>query len=307
MTTSRTLREVNQRVDDDQSPRPDDGPTPLDDVVPLGLDDADSAAFAHVTQALGALTFLRPDGESRTDDEPMPDWVWARLSDALAAEATPSRRAPAWARWGGGLVAASVAVLAIGLAVTSFSGSGDPAAVVADAAPEAATAPLGASLPQGDAVAARSAIGERPTLSFAGMVPPALRLIDSQTDYTSEQLEGQVSDVLEAMDMEPASAMAALKAAPAELALPEALDPAPGGMLLSSRSLRDCITKLTKVATSTALLVDWTTYDGQAAGVIITPDYPDTGAAEPNMREIDVWVVDHDCDTEMTFRHMRMP
>lgn len=271
-------------------------------VVPLGFDEADSAGFEHVTEALAALTFLRPDDPSTAADEPMPDWAWTRISQALAAEATPRRRTPGWVRWGGGLVAASVAVLAVGLAVTSFAGGSDPAAVVADGAPEAATAPLAAALPEGAAASARSAIAEPRTLSFAGMVPPALHLIDSQTDYTEAGLEGQVKSVLQEMDMQPAQAMSALKAAPVELVVTE---PRPRGILLSAQQLRDCITKLTTLATSTALLIDWSTVDGKDAGVVVAPEYADEQSV-PDPTELDIWVVDHECDVK-ALTHIRMP
>jgi hypothetical protein len=302
VTTSRTLREVNQRVDDDQSPRPEDGPSEQESVVPLGLDEADSAELEHVTQALAALSFLRPDDQGSPADEPMPDWVWARISDSLAAEAAPRRRTPVWVRWGGGLVAASVAVLAVGLAVTSFSGGGDPTAIVAEGAPEAATAPLAQAMPKTAVDSARSVIAEPRKLSFAGMVPPALHLIDSQTDYSADQLAGQVKSVLQEMNMAPAQALTALKAAPIELVVPE---PQPRGILLSAQQMRDCITKLTQLATSTALLIDWSTVDGQEAGVVVAPEYA-TERSTPDPTELDIWVVDHDCDVK-ALTHIRMP
>lgn len=227
--------------------------------------------------------------------EPMPAWVWARMSSALATEGGEERRRPGWLRWGGGLVAASFAVLAMGVAVTAFMGGGSEEAVVADAAPEA--------LLSAPSATARSGVSEAPMLSFAGMVPPVLRMTDSQTDYTPASLGDQVTDLLESMDMAPETAMAALKSAPVELPVP---DPEPSGILESPGSLRDCITELTDLATSTALLLDWSTYLGEDAGVIVTPEYPDAQATEPDMRELDVWVVDSNCDVKMGV-HLSIP
>ncbi len=95
-------------------------------------DEADPEVLAAVQRALADLTFLRPDEgapDASPAPEPMPDWAWARISSALsteAAHAEPSARHPRsrLVRWGGGLVAASVAVLAVGLGVQVFSAGG---------------------------------------------------------------------------------------------------------------------------------------------------------------------------------------
>lgn len=249
----------------------------------------DPQQVERVRSVLAGLDFLRPDdpavsraSDPAAADEAMPPWVWDRLTLALAAEADApaTRRTPAWMRWGGGLVAASVAVLAVGVAVTTFSdGSGS------DQGPT--------------------------TMSFAGMAPPALRLIDSETDYTAADLGAQVSTVLAEMGMEPEVAMTAMKQAPAEMPMPAEIvtaAPEPIAVLESPRSLRDCITKLTNLATSTALLIDWSTFDGQEAGVVVTPEYPQEAGrpvSEPDMSELDVWVIDHDCDVKAGI-HIRM-
>lgn len=261
-----------------------------DELIPSseGPDDA------WVRALLGDLDHLRPEADPGPG-EPMPPWVWARVSSALATEGGAERRRPGWIRWGGGLVAASFAVLAMGVAVTAFMGGNSDQAVVADAAPEA--------LLSAPSAAARSGVSQAPMLSFAGMVPPVLRMTDSQTDYTPAALGDQVTDLLASMDMAPEAAMAAMKAAPAELPVP---DPEPSGILESPTSLRDCITELTDLATSTALLLDWSTYLGEDAGVIVTPEYSESQPTQPDMRELDVWVVDGDCDVKMGL-HLSMP
>lgn len=269
-------------------------------------DPVDPADLERVQAVLSHMAFLRPAdetgaAESGSDtapdpaDEPMPPWVWDRLSAAIAAEADgpATTRRPGWMRWGGGLVAASVAVLAVGIAVTTFSG-GEDQDLVARSAPEAA-------------------IDQTPqALSFAGMVPPALKLIDSQTDYTPNELGEQVEEILTEMGMEPEAAMDAMEQAPEVMPMPAEMVPAlsaavadPTSVLTSPRSLRDCITKLTNLATSTALLIDWATFDGEDAGVVVTPEYPETGTSRPDMSELDVWVIDHDCDVKAGV-HIRM-
>ncbi len=258
-----------------------------DENYPRDLDDeVDPADLAAVEQALAGLDFLRPDGPA--PDEPMPEWAWDRLSTALAAETarasgTASSGRSRLARWGGGLVAASVAVVAVGVAVTAFQGdgSGGGAVVAGDAGAPAAS------------VAALSAEAGPERLAFAG-ISPAQMLVDSDTDYTATGLQTQVRQVLSAFgvgDQEQAKeAMAA--DAPVEV---EAAAVPPSGFLASDESLRDCITKLTADANATALLVDRSTYEGRDAGVVVVPEEAPVASA-PSMDQLLVWVVDEDCD-----------
>lgn len=274
-------------MDDDQSPSPDS-------VARITGDEPDPTEIAAVQQALAGLDFLRSGGPEPT--EPMPDWAWDRLSIALAAQSAPASSSSRWIRWGGGLVAASVAVLAIGVAVTAFSGGNDPA-LVAEGATDATAAKLSAEAP---APAAEALVSPR-MLSFAGMVPPTLRLVDSKTDYTSPTLTTQVSTVLHDMGMEPVQAEQAMSEPPAEVAVPDTDE---RSILGSSRMLRDCITKLTEVANSTALLIDWATFEGRDAGVVVAPEYLTPTA--PDLTELDIWVIDPNCDVQVTL-HMAMP
>lgn len=277
-----------------------EGPRPLGEDDPAGLE--------AVQQALRSLTFLRPDGASEDDrasgettpsettpSEPMPDWAWDRLTAALAAEAgTRGRRPSRLTRWAGGLVAASVAVLAVGVAVTAFQGGQDGDAVVAEGASsdllaESATSTMSAPEPSGPS----ARLGAAPEqLTFAGMVPPVLRLVDSDTDYTSTGLGRQVERVLARFGMAPAAIESKdLLQAPTTVAMPMG---ASNGFLSSPERLRDCITRLTEVADSTALMVDMATFDGRAAGVVVAPEYAAT--SEPTMAELEVWVVDPECE-----------
>jgi hypothetical protein len=216
----------------------------------------------------------------------MPDWAWERLRTALAAETARATQAPRTgrsrlARWGGGLVAASVAVVAVGVGVTTFQGNGSGGAVVAGdaAAPAASLAALSAEAPE--------------RLAFAG-ISPAHMLVDSDTDYTAAGLRSQVRDVLTSFGVDDEEQAKQVMAAKTPVVVEDAGVPATG-FLSSEESLRDCITKLTQDAEATALLVDRSTYEGQDAGVVVAPDEPPVASA-PDMNELLVWVVDEDCD-----------
>jgi len=257
-----------------------------DENYPRDVDEQiDPDDLAAVEQALAGLDFLRPDGPA--PDEPMPDWAWDRLSTALAAETaratdTPVHGRSRLARWGGGLVAASIAVVAVGVGVTAFQGSGSGGAVVAgDAAAPAAS------------MAALSAEAGPERLAFAG-ISPARMLVDSDTDYTATGLRAQVRQVLTSFGVGDEEQAKQLMAAEPPLVVEEAGVPTTG-FLSSEESLRDCITKLTQDADATALMVDRSTYEGRDAGVVVAPDDAPVASA-PDMNELLVWVVDEDCD-----------
>ena len=79
------------------------------------------------------------------------------------------------------------------------------------------------------------------------------------------------------------------------------------GFVATANSLRDCITKLTSETSSTALMVDMATFEGQEAGVVVAPEYPLTpvemSAAEQSLTTtLEVWVVDPECDITMKVR-----
>jgi hypothetical protein len=258
-------------------------------------DDVDPADLAAVQQALAGLAFLRPvePGSPTTGTEPaepvepMPDWAWERISTALAAETARAAGAATsgrsrLARWGGGLVAASVAVLAVGVGVTAFQGSGSGDAVVAgDAAAPAAS------------VAALSAEAGPERLAFAG-IAPAQMLVDSDTDYTAAGLRSQVRSVLSSFGVGDEQQAKQMMTADAPVEIETAAVPTTG-FLSSEESLRDCITKLTQDAEATALMVDRSTYEGQDAGVVVAPETA-PATSVPDVSELQVWVVDEDCD-----------
>jgi hypothetical protein len=283
-------------------------------------DDVDPAELAAVQQLLAGLAFLRPDqtpAATGSEPEPMPDWAWERIRTALAAEtaraAAPVPGRSRLARWGGGLVAASVAVLAVGVAVTAFQGSGSGDAVVAggEQAPVASAAALLAEAPVDDTAAGAAAApnADAPSadakegagaelfstperLSFAGMVPPAQMVVDSDTDYTSGGLRGQVRSVLSQFGMADQQEAEKVMTASAPVEVEDVPD---SGFTATAESLRDCIDRLTADADATALLVDRATYEGQDAGVVVAPEDAAATSA-PDVSELQVWVVDEDCD-----------
>ena len=307
----------------------DESSSPMDDAL-HSSDDVDPADLAWAAQALAGLDHLRPDdaplasADASPDTEPMPAWVWARVESAIAAEQRAAVAAPADAprrtgratRWAGGLVAASVAVVAVGVAVTAFRDPGTsggavvagemavaPASANAAANPADAAADATRSVaPSAEAFAAAAApqsdVLTQPTeLSFAGMVPPALRLVGSKTEYTDAGLGSQVSAVMARLGLSPETTEpAVLEDAPETVSVPA--EPLPPFMSTPER-LRDCITALTKDAESTALMIDISTYEDQKAAVVVAPDYPAEASAAPDMREWDVWVVDPECEQPM--------
>lgn len=243
------------------------------------------------------------------------------------AEVVPMRRQPSRAaRWAGGLVAASVAVVAVGFGVTTFQGGGGGAVVAGDApapntaaealtaAPEAKAGAASAD-PSALALAAPSTDPSTPTaesgtsyldgpetMTFAGMAPPVLRLVQSDTAYTEDGLRGQVSDVLDEIGLsEPEAVVEAVTDPEPEVEVPaEAM----GGFAATESALRDCITKLTSETSSTALMVDMATFEGREAGVVVAPEYPMSSPepSAPMTTTLEVWVVDPECDVTMKIR-----
>ena len=298
-----------------------------DDQFPRDAEDDVDTSF--VTEALSGLDFLRADSapseSAHADSAPsdsMPDWAWARITTALAAEQAGSstRRPSRLVRWGGGLVAASVAVVAVGVGVTAFQDSGSGGAVVAGSATSGASATAG-SVPSAAASGAEAAdaatafeaaepvtsesltkeLAASRELSFASMVPPVFRLIDSQTSYTAAGLKDQVEDVMASTGM-PASSTAVEEALAAPVEPVVMTDVPADGFTRSAESLRDCVTKLTKEEGATALLVDRSTFEGAAAGVIVAPEVPAASVApaeDPAVDELEVMVVDPDCNLIM--------
>jgi len=337
---------------------PDVEPDGMPDGTPQDAPDADidaslldDASFDAVRASLGALAFLDP--QQAAADVPMPADVWDRLRSALDAEATaravdahenvvalpgatvpavatvaaspghPVHRASRGRRWAGGLVAASVAVVAVGLAVGTMRGGSGDASVVAVSAPSS-TAPAPASgieaggsvsddaAARADASGAPEAGGAPEAFSVdptdradavtaqapeASIVPAARMVKTSQTNYVPGELRSQVvSLVKNAGFATPQEAMAKT--------VPLAAMPVGDGFTASWQALRDCVTWLTQSPDAQALIVDRATYDGNAAGVIVAPaTLPDADLSTPSptvtvdtgQGVFDVWVVNPEC------------
>jgi hypothetical protein len=311
-----------------------------DDVPGMTPDDALDAArfdeerFDDVTAALAELSFLRPTSEPT---EPMPDWAWERLSLAIGSEATaravaahdnvvplsrptkapPSPKSSRGFKWAGGLVAASVAVVAVGVAVSSArsttppptvvageavqaSSTGAPAsiqprvaqdkAVPASPAPGSLAAGAAAPTPQSFSAAGESAPAQNPTPAAGDAVAaspsfrnggptivPAARIVTAT--HTDYQAEQLPTQVRTLLSGVGVDSPKEASAMPVVPTLP-----AEAGFTSTWQSLRDCITWLTHAPDAQALVVDRGTFEGDAAGVVVAPaeaNNPDPSTPPP--------------------------
>ncbi len=132
--------------------------------------------------------------------------------------------------------------------------------------------------------------------SFAG-IPPILKVLGSTTDYTPATMQDQVTSALAAEGMVP------MKEMPSPSATVDVPADVPAeGFLATPESVRDCITKLTNNQASTALLIDQSRYQGEAASIVVAPDYDVPAAQAPDLSMIEVWVVDPECDVTWRMR-----
>jgi len=309
----------------------------------------DEERFDDVAAALAEASFLNPTSEP---SDPIPDRVWDRLSLALGTEAAAraagqhdnvvrfpaatDQRAtdqvttaePRRFRWIGGLVAASVAVLAITVGVQVFGGSSTSGNLVAGEATKAvptiaaltAASPPAAAAPSVPAVqdsavpfsAADSAVQAAPSsaTSAGGASPsvdvralsspapeqPAKLVVDSNTQYTQAGLSGQVKALLDGLGVHSAKEAEQMPAQKTAM-------PVEDGFTSSWASLRDCLSWLVKSPRAQALVVDRGTFEGAAAGVVVVPASevdpsvtpPPTATIESSVGSMNVWVVDPSC------------
>ena len=267
----------------------------MDDLHSPSPDDPTEAELERVRSLLGELDYLDPTrdpGPAIDATGPMPDWVWDRVTGALAHEAAPTRSGHSRAaRWAGGLVAASVALVLVGVGVTAVR-SGDDAAPV----------PAQLALPASDAEA-----GAPAALSYAG-IPPMRMVVDSDTSYTMGTLRDQVRTLVSTVPsslpaISTASLAPAAGAAPAppssaastgaDPAATRLLDGTVAGFVASDQSLQDCLDSLTDEARTTAFLIDHATFDGRDADVVVAPD--PAAATLVDAKVLEIWVLDPDC------------
>jgi len=134
-------------------------------------------------------------------------------------------------------------------------------------------------------------------MNFAGIVPPVQMLVGSDTPYTKSGLRAQVESVMKRFGAGPAmKSQDAIAAAPMAVAA----DVPSTGFTADVQRLRDCVTQLTSLAESTALMVDRSTYEGQDAGVVVTPEYGAGSGSAPLPDHWQVFVVDPNCKLKLT-------
>jgi len=331
---------------------PTGGLTPGDALEDDVLDAArfDAEPFDDVTAALAQVSFLDPT--TAQSEPPMPDWAWDKLSLAIGTEASaraaaehdnvvplnrtteapPSTRSSRGLKWAGGLVAASVAIVAVGVAVSSVQTTSGPSVVAGEAvqasltgpAPASvqalvaqdkaipgsadATAPLAAPAPASaqafstptqsePPTADAPATGPTPSFRSGPTIVQAARMVTAtQTDYQTEQLPGQVRTLLSDVGVDSPKEASAM---PTVAALPGG-----DGFTATWDRLRACINWLTHATDAQALVVDRGTFEGDAAGVVVAPadaDNPDPSTPAPTVTvdtdqgRVDVWVVTPQC------------
>lgn len=221
--------------------------------------------------------------------EPVPAHVWERITTVLDAEdptwaqtegyvsdvSSAGRRRLPRSRWTTPLIAASVVALGVAVGASVWgpfggpSGDGvtatvaeeDPAASdVSAEAPELAESVEAESLARADSVSVPT-----PQVVQAGFIPPAKKVMDLGEDISSAQITDTVDEILTGVGItEPADV----------LEMPEETwDAATDGMTSDPKVLRDCVTKVTAVETSQALLVLRASVNGIDAGLLVVPEF----------------------------------
>lgn len=246
------------------------------------------------------------------DAEPldsMPEHVWERVQTALSIEAgeregaqvldfNEHRQRRISGKWVGGLVAASVTLVAVGLGVNVLSPDNSPDTVVADSA---------VSVSESN----RSLVGSSPQVIQAGFVPPAVQVMETGTNYSESDLSDRITSVLKNLGITKAMDMYTMPVKDMVSAAMTKKD----GMTADYRQLRDCVTAITKSETSQAILVDRATFQGMDAGIVVIPMVMFTGmdqvsspeerlsyvtdmySAGNDLAELDIWVVGPECGT----------
>ena len=104
-----------------------------------------------------------------------------------------------------------------------------------------------------------------PQVVQAGFIPPAKKVMDLGEDISSAQIANTVDEILTSVGItEPADV----------LEMPEETwDAATDGMTSDPKVLRDCVTKVTAVETSQALLVLRASVNGIDAGLLVVPEF----------------------------------
>ena len=228
-------------------------------------------------ETLAELAFLGPDQVQPA--EAMPAAVWDRLSDAIRAEAplvsggplatvlamSPRRRS----RWVSGLVAASVAALAVGVVVQAVR-TPSPEVVVAEAG--VAGAPAAA---EADQTKLKTSLG------VSGETLPARQVIASGANYTRTTMQDQIGDLFERIGVADASAMASIIQES-----PENLIEGNTGFTAKVETIKACIAALIEPGDVGTVVIDRAMFEQQEIALILdlTPS-----------KKFKAWVVGLDC------------
>jgi len=237
-------------------------------IRPVGDDPSLEPLFDDDTQyAVSAA--LRQWGTS-LDQPPLdqvPSDIWDRIAAAVETEQTGGEpvsrklRALPGRKWTTPLVAASVGVLAVAIGASVLGPFGDDAgddpAIVASQQVESVVLADDAAPPAGSSAS--------PRILQAGFIPPAKKVMALPEDLSAATIATTVDQILEDAGVdEPADV----------LEMPEEQwEPTSDGMTSDPQVLRDCVTKVTKVETSQALLALRAKVNGVDAGLIVVPEF----------------------------------
>ena len=219
----------------------------------------------------------------------MPAHVWERITTVLDAEdptwaqtegyvsdvSSAGRRRLPRSRWTTPLIAASVVALGVAVGASVWGPFGEPSgdgvtATVAEEDPAAsdvsAEAPELAESVEAESLARADSVSvPTPQVVQAGFIPPAKKVMDLGEDISFAQITDTVDEILTGVGItEPADV----------LEMPEETwDAATDGMTSDPKVLRDCVTKVTAVETSQALLVLRASVNGIDAGLLVVPEF----------------------------------
>ena len=245
---------------------------------------------------LPELAFLGPNSDGSESglpdqlmpDQRMPEDVWERLAAAIATEpplmvagplATVTALSPRLrTRWVSGLVAASVALLALGVVVQAVR-TPSPEVVVAEAATKGMTSDQAGAI-QTEATQLES--GEPNTMAgVSGQTMPARHVVASGITYSRSTMQDQIGDFFDLIGVADARAMDSIVQE-----TPENLVEGNTGFTASVETIRACIASLIPPDDLGTVVIDRAKFEQQEVGLILD--------LTPN-KTIKAWLVGLDC------------